>query len=163
MPSPSTLGVNMIQFVPVDFVVLPDGTRLFNSMFPQCPCGCPRVWKHGLVLRVLDEGPPCLVQRYRCPQCRRVFQDKPRSHWPWQRAAVGVLLTTLLVRIRRHRWPKGIPRQRGGHWLRRLGVIARDRFPGQGFLDVIRIPWRCRDPVTWLTGRARKRVSFLPT
>lgn len=163
MASPSTLGANMILFVSVDSVPLPDGTRRINSKRPCCPCGNPFVRKHGWVLRVLDDGPPCQIQRYRCQECRRIFQDKPSSHWPFQRHAVALMLAALTFRLRRHRWPKGLPRQRCGHWLRRLGVLARLRFQGQGLLSVIKILWRCRDPVTWLTERARKRVSFLPT
>ncbi len=94
---------------------------LFNWNRPACPCGGLRVWGHGRVERYFPNiEEPLLVQRFRCNDCQRVFTCRPACVWPRFLSAAITVIEALATRLTSRFWPPSIPRQRGGHWLKRI-------------------------------------------
>lgn len=107
---------------------------------PHCDCGGLRVWGHGRVVRYFPGfDQPLLVQRFRCEDCRSVFTCRPSCVWPRFLTRALVVLEALITRFSERKWPATIPRQRGGHWLRKLS----EEFLVRTFLG---------NPLDWLQG-----------
>jgi hypothetical protein len=105
---------------------------------PRCECGGSRVWGHGRVERYFPGFDlPLYVQRFRCADCSTVFTCRPASVWPRFLSFLLVVLDALILRFSERCWPVGVPRQRGGHWLRRMS----EEFLARGFQG---------DPLLWL-------------
>ncbi len=48
------------------------------------------------------------------------------------------MFEALLSRLAQWRWPQLVPRQRGGHWLRKFVAKALMDFPGEHHVDLLR-------------------------
>jgi len=121
----------------------------FNWIRPRCACGGFRVWGHGRVSRYFEGyAAPLIVQRFRCFDCRRVFTCRPSNAWTRFRWFAFTIIHALISRMKSFQWPVLVPRQRGGHWLRRLGVH-------------LHCSGGISDPLKWLAGcRARGEPPF---
>lgn len=97
---------------------------------PSCPCGSKKVWGHGFVARYFD-GFPAIVylKRYRCPSCRTVYTMLPKGFVKYASSSVTSIWATLRHRLTHYFWPKKVPRQRAGHWLRRFLIICCLNYP----------------------------------
>jgi len=153
----------MILQVGADDFVIVGGVRYFNSKRPNCCCGAEKVWAHGWVERSIDDQERCRLRRYRCPKCRTMFQDRPSSHWPFLRFGIVVIFHSLFDRLRNGRWPRTTPRQRGGHWLRRLRDLCGSQSIGTNPLVHLCELNKQNLPFIWLTERAKKAGLFHPT
>ncbi len=105
------------------------------------PQACPKcegkLWGHGFVSRYFQGFPGVLwIQRYRCVGCKTVLVFRPLGFWPRLQSSIEAVFEILLARLRARRWPRGVPRQRGGHWLtgflRCLRHHPEWRVPGDG-------------------------------
>jgi hypothetical protein len=98
-----------------------------NHKWPSCTCEkCQRkMWGHGLVGRYLCTWGQIYVKRYRCPGCGAVVTARPQGFWPFIRSSIHVVYQALCTRLSCGRWPLATTRQRGGHWLKALGIFAR--------------------------------------
>jgi hypothetical protein len=113
----------MIYSIPVDTQDLQFDESECNEIRPECPCGSKKVWGHGFRERWINET-LVKLRRYFFPKCQKVFQSLPRDVWPFQRFSVSVIYEALVSILTTHRWPKGVPRQRGGHWSRKLSSAS---------------------------------------
>ena len=123
--------------------------RAFKWNRPRCDCGGFRVWGHGRVCRYFEGfSEPLFVQRFRCFDCRRVFTCRPLDVWSRFLSAAMLIIDALISRLTLFRWPTSVPRQRGGHWLRRLS-------------ENLLVRGLAGDPVAWLrTCKARGDPPF---
>lgn len=98
-----------------------------NHKWPPCKCEkChANMWGHGFVARYFSNLCQIFMKRYRCPRCKIVVTTRPEGFWPRIRSSTQAIYQTLRYRISFGTWPPEIPRQRGGHWLRRFSVHAR--------------------------------------
>lgn len=93
-------------------------------------CDCPscqkRMWGHGFVLRYFSECEGgVLLKRYRCNSCGSVFTARPEDYWPRIRSSIATIYSCLRSKLNFLKWPAGLPRQRGDHWLRRFVDLAK--------------------------------------
>lgn len=112
-----------------------------NHKWDKCYCGsCRRdMWGHGYVTRYFASIPGVLfLKRYRCPECSVVVTTRPDTHWPYLHSAIAAIYQALKTRICSGVWPVGFPRQRGGHWLKKLVINAKMSLQNdlQSFLEV---------------------------
>ena len=82
-----------------------------------------QMWGHGFVTRCFQSySYPLYVKRYRCNGCSIVITCRPSSFWPHLQTEFIIIFNTLIYRLSHAAdppvWPEGIPRQRGGYWLR---------------------------------------------
>ena len=93
----------------------------------ECPrCKGAKLWGHGYVLKYFNSSPVAVfVKRWRCPACSLTITCRPASYWRRFQESISNIFTALSFRIRMGRWPPFVPRQRGGHWLRKLIEKAR--------------------------------------
>ena len=150
----------MILHVAVDFKAL---LRLGRDYGWKRPEGCPRchrgLWGHGWVTIYLEGVAGWVwIRRFRCPGCGTVFRLRPLGHWPRFFYGIETIRSALEHRLRSGRWPPGVCRQVGGHWLRALVRQVRARlglgtssFPG-GYEGLIGQGWV---PVTRSIGGVR--------
>jgi hypothetical protein len=112
----------MIIWVGVDFKQLLQLGKKYHWQHPSsCPVCSGRVWGHGFVWRYFAAAADgCWIKRYRCPDCGQVHTLRPEGYWPrcWQ--GQEETRRSLEERLATGSWPRGMPRQRGGHWLRGL-------------------------------------------
>lgn len=102
----------------------------FNWNRPACPCGSRKVWGHGFVTRFFAGFlAGVLLKRYRCPNCRTVFTLLPEGYGRRLQTRITEISEALRSRLKHQDWPIGLPRQRGGHWLRKFLKICRINFP----------------------------------
>lgn len=94
---------------------VPDARLQENPLCPHCEV---KTWGHGWLSRLLDDGDPCLVHRFKCPKYQKTISCLPDSHLPSQRFAKLLIISALVLRLVYGRWPPDIPRQRGGYWLK---------------------------------------------
>ena len=88
---------------------------------PNCPRCHGRIWGHGFVEAFFDGFSQALfLRRYRCPDCRLILRLRPQEYWPRFQASIFAISVSLTHRLRFHRWPPFLSRQRQGHWLRSL-------------------------------------------
>lgn len=88
------------------------------------------MWRHGWVRRFFEPLHAAVeVQRFFCPECGSVATARPPEFRPRYRTSRQKIFEGLCHRLKLGRWPPAVPRQRGGHWLRKLGVKARMDFP----------------------------------
>jgi hypothetical protein len=100
--------------------------RDFKWKVPACPCGSEKVWGHGFIYRYFENFPhPLPLRRYRCPQCGTVFCLRPVEYFRRKLTPPRKIAQVLRHRLLTGRWPKFIPRQRAGHWLRQFMELAR--------------------------------------
>lgn len=84
-------------------------------------CGESPLWGHGFVYRYFNElSEVVCLKRWRCPFCSLIIICRPSAYWRYFRESIKVVFDALLARAKGARWPPDVPRQRGGHWLRRL-------------------------------------------
>ena len=118
-------------------LVVKDG-KDFNWNRPSCNCGGEKVWGHGYVARFFAGiVAAVLLKRYRCPNCRRVFIMMPEGYAPRYQTPARVMCDALASRLMHRGWPRGLPRQRGWHWLRKFLAICRMDFPEDDLLTVL--------------------------
>lgn len=119
----------------------------FKWIRPKCECGGLRVWGHGRVSRYFPGlRTPLRVQRFRCADCEVVFTCRPATIWPRFLSFILVVIDALIARLEARCWPVAVPRQRGGHWLRRLTEELLARGYRGDPLDWLR---RCRIESRW--------------
>ena len=110
----------------------------FNWNRPQCDCGCQKVWGHGFVRRFFAGlAEAVFLKRYRCPWCGKVFTLLPLGYGRRLQTAISVVYDSIESRIAGLKWPEGLPRQRGGHWLRRFIRVCRMNFPDEPYLATL--------------------------
>ncbi len=84
------------------------------------------MWGHGHVSRYFSEVSEAVwLKRYRCPTCTRVITTRPESYWKYLRNSIATIFAVIRFKISEHSWLPKIPRQRGGHWLRRFTELAK--------------------------------------
>jgi hypothetical protein len=110
--------------------------RGFKWIRPCCPCGSEKVWGHGFVTRIIDEN-VVELKRFRCPNCKRVFTLRPESHWLRFQTGFAAIAHALLNRLLQKKWPRFLPRQRCGHWLRRFQRFAEAHFPNADHVHLL--------------------------
>jgi hypothetical protein len=98
--------------------------RAFKWERPCCPNGCLKVWGHGYVARYLL-ALVVLLRRFRCPTCRVVITLVPAGFCRRYQTGGAAMAAALASRLGHRGWPRGVPRQRAGHWLRKLLAICR--------------------------------------
>ena len=92
----------------------------------QCEKCHQNMWGHGYVLRYFALILSAVyLKRYRCPCCCRVVTIRPEGYWPGIRSSIFTIYEALREKLCTGRWPFSIPRQRGGHWLKRFVNFAR--------------------------------------
>ena len=97
-------------------------------------CNC-FAWGHGFVTRYFQSIEGCVyLKRYRCPKCTSVTTTRPDEYWPLIRNSIRSIFNILLTRISTGAWPISIPRQRGGHWLKRF--VNHAKMSGEKNLEV---------------------------
>jgi hypothetical protein len=95
------------------------------------PTGCPKcqrkVYGHGFTPRYFQGFSSVFwLRRFRCTGCSSVLVLRPSGFWPRLQSSIEVIFQALQARLgMERRWSEGIPRQRGGHWLR--GFLSRLR------------------------------------
>ncbi len=60
------------------------------------------------------------MKRWICSQCKKVLTARPKLYWHRFQETMSRVFEALKKRVREGRWPPWCPRQRGGHWLRKL-------------------------------------------
>ncbi len=96
------------------------------------------MWGHGYVSRYFSDFSSLIyLKRYRCPICGTVITARPEGFWAYIRSSVFTIYQVLNTRISSGKWPYGFPRQRGGHWLRRLVVNAK-MFSSEDLLNFLK-------------------------
>lgn len=139
----------MILEVEVDFKALVDLGRDYPC---KRPAGCPSchggLWGHGWVTIYLEGAPgQVFIRRFLCSGCKSVFRLRPKGFWPRFFHGIETIRSALEHRWTLKRWPVGLARQGGGHWLRglirhvkmRLG-FEMEVFP-QGYEGLISLGW----------------------
>lgn len=139
----------MVLQAEVDFKALVDLGRDYPW---KRPAGCPgchgRLWGHGWVTIYLEGAPGQVwIRRFLCPECNGVVRLRPKGFWPRFYYGIETIRSALEDRWTRKRWPAGMARQVGGHWLRglirhvkmRLG-FEMEVFP-QGYEGLISLGW----------------------
>jgi hypothetical protein len=112
--------------------------KKFNWNRPTCDCGCKKVWGHGFVARFFTGFLDALfLKRYRCPECRRVFILLPAGYGRRIQTVISEVWNAIESRLQTHEWPHGLPRQRGGHWLKRFLIHCRMNFAEEEPLSVL--------------------------
>lgn len=110
----------------------------FNWIRPNCGCGHEKVWGHGYVTRFFDGiDKPVWLKRYRCPGCARVITMIPAGFGRRYRTQIDDIWMAIKARLTTRLWPRGLPRQRGGHWLCRFLSICKMDFPEEDPLEVL--------------------------
>lgn len=110
----------------------------FNWIRPSCGCGRKKVWGHGFVLRFFTGLAQAVwLKRFRCPGCCRVFTMIPSGFTRRYQSPVAVIWAALRFRLTHYCWPKGLPRQRGGHWLSKFLAMCRMDFAAEDDLVVV--------------------------
>ena len=113
----------MIIFIPVILKELFEFGRKYPWKRPKsCPkCGNVRVWVHAYSPALFDGfSKPLLLKLYRCPCCGCIIRLRPDSHFSRFQASINEIRSTLSIRIKTGRWPKGRSGPRPRHWLRSL-------------------------------------------
>ena len=138
----------MTNHTDVELSLVYEAGKSYNWKRPSCPNGCKKVWGHGFLRRYFERFPnPVWLKRDRCPTCAVVITLLPRGFLPRHQSSVRQIYDALLVKLETFRWPPLVPRQRGGHWLRRFinlvnmdfsglspPIVLKDRFEkGQNF------------------------------
>ena len=102
----------------------------FNWIRPNCRCGQKKVWGHGYVMRFFDGLTlPVWLKRYRCPGCGTVFTMIPAGFSRRYQTPATTIWSSIRARLTSRSWPRGLPRQRCGHWLRKFLAVCRMDFP----------------------------------
>ena len=128
----------MLVFTDVPVEEIAAQGRQFKWKRPSCPAGCPKLWGHGFVVRFLtDTIGGVLLRRYRCPTCKVVITLVPDGFCRRYQTAGLAMAAAIRARLSHRGWPRGVPRQRGGHWLRRFLDICRMDHPGDDPLTVL--------------------------
>lgn len=124
----------MLYYQQVDMEMLSQLGKEYEWERPPCclKCHSTRVWGHGFVRRFFEGFAEALLfWRIRCEDCRCVMQVKPLGFLKWLQTPLQMILDALDTKIETTRWPTWCPRQRGGHWLRRLVERIRGDLRGQ--------------------------------
>jgi len=152
----------MIRPTKVDFKELLSLEKKYPWSRPASCYKCGgRIWGHGYVWRFFEQAPKgCWVKCYYCPDCGCVVTMRPVGYWPRYFHSLENIRQALSCRLAQGRWPPGVKRQTGGHWLRALAAqvmkflgLAIKIFPA-GFEKLINKKWV---PVS----RSKKGVMIL--
>jgi hypothetical protein len=89
------------------------------------PVSCYRcnnqLWGHGFVLRFFNQMSEALfIKRWRCPKCKITLTCRPNLYWRRYQETISNIYDTLIFKIIHYKWPPGVSRQRGGHWLKKF-------------------------------------------
>ena len=102
----------------------------FNWIRPHCGCGREKVRGNGYVTRFFEGfALPLRLKRYGCPECGAVFTMIPAGFTRRNQSPAATIWASIRARLTCRCWPKGLPRQRSGHWLRKFLSICRMDFP----------------------------------
>jgi hypothetical protein len=121
--------------------------KAFKWERPCCPKGCGKVWGHGHVARYLL-ALIVLLRRFRCPTCGVVITLVPAGFCRRYQTPGAEMAAALASRLEHCGWPRDIPRQRAGHWLRK-------------FLSICRMDHWADDPLVVLTRLLGDGIHFL--
>ncbi len=88
----------------------------------RCPnCRASHVWGHGFVSAYFDGFSGFVyLRRWRCPHCRCVIRVRPCGYFRRFQSSIEEIRSRLSFRLLSGRWPRGMTRNRQGHWLRSL-------------------------------------------
>ena len=88
-------------------------------------CGGIRVWGHGYVSRFFDGTDEALwLKRYRCPDCKKVYTIRPKSHYRNFWASRSTILKSIFNKLIHNSWITGVNRQRQQYWSRGFKLQA---------------------------------------
>lgn len=103
----------MILFSEISIEQLKIQGKSFNWKKPDaCPRCTRKIWGHGFVL--LNK---MFLKRYRCDSCCAVITLKPHGFWKKYRSSSRDIYQAIRVRLTTLKWPVGVSRQVGQHWL----------------------------------------------
>lgn len=113
----------MIHFIEIDVSNPKFQNKNKDWARPMCPnqhLNC-KVYGHGHVPRFfVGVNKVVFLKRWRCILCKIIILIRPKSHGKRFQTSVDQLILILKTRLTEYRWPYGFPRQRGGHWLKKL-------------------------------------------
>jgi hypothetical protein len=126
---PSRKGILLILHFETDVKRLIKEGKGYDWPRPKrCPnpeCRSARVWGHGYVLRYFDGiSRGVWLKRCRCPDCGSVHTCRPKGFYKGFQYAVKTILRSLLTRIYRGKWMKGISHQLQHYWFRGFRIQA---------------------------------------
>lgn len=92
----------------------------------RCPvCGGKRLWGHGYAGRYFEGFADFLwVKRYRCPECSAVHTSRPSDFLRGIRHCAGVVVSSLVSRLKTGFWLSSVVRQVQQYWYRSLRFFA---------------------------------------
>ena len=128
----------MLVFTDVSVDEIVAQGKAFKWIRPSCPCGSAKVWGHGYVWRFFAAlASAVALKRFRCPACAQVFTMKPAGFCRRYQTAGSAMAAALAARMMHRGWPRGLPRQRAGHWLRKFLTRCRMDHPADDPLTVL--------------------------
>lgn len=137
--TPSTPATFVLVFTDVLVDEIATQGKSFKWIRPSCSCGCLKVWGHGYRSRfVANFAEALLLKRFRCPRCRKVFTLLPEGFCRRYQTAGTEMGRALAARFAHRGWPRGFPRQRAGHWMRKFLCRCRMDHPADDPAVVLR-------------------------
>ena len=107
-------------------ILIREGKKFKWDRF-NCPKCHSHTWGHGFVPRYISN--PSSIQiwlkRYRCPVCVLIIQILPSQFWERFQSSIKTIYDALLYRLQAKVWPKFMPRQRAGHWMRSFTAFCK--------------------------------------
>lgn len=92
-----------------------------DLVLPPSPTCCGQMIGHGYYQRYCqDLNQAIKVKRSFCKNCFKTKSQRPLQLVRFFQSSSEIIRKTLYHRLKFKCWPDGFPRQRGGHWLRRL-------------------------------------------
>ena len=112
----------MLEHTYVDLSQLSKDGKDFKWDIPIfCTCCGHKLWGHGYVGRYFDGFTEKLwLKKLRCPNCRKIITLMPSGYLKYYQSSFFKIYLTIYHRLKAHRWPSWMNRQRGCHWLNKL-------------------------------------------
>ena len=116
----------MILYCDVSIEEVNSQGKDFDWARPTCIKCKSNVWGHGFVARYFNSiKNGLLIRRWRCPCCGTIYICRPKAYWSRFQETASDIFNILIFRVTHMKWPPWVPRQRGGHWIRKLIKNAR--------------------------------------
>lgn len=142
------------MIIPISVKELSVAGKSFKWVHPSCCSGCgnSKVWGHGFVRKYFEGfANGVFLKRYRCPACRKVVTAYPDNYWRRYQSSKFEIASILKHRLDHKAWPRGSPRQRAGHWLRKLTSFLKLHFGMGVCLSPELIDWLCEKNLPFLS------------